>query len=122
MHSSPFKETVFSIAILALGVLAINPSHMSMSVGMHMTLFALLFVAVALFAGFILGERVHDERESEHRSIAGRVGYLFGLFVIVIAIVIQAYGHRPVDTWLIVALMAMIIGNIIARIVRRIYH
>jgi len=64
-----------------------------------------------LFASFILREKVVDERDGFHRTLAGRNAFLAGAGVLTLGIVIQGYSHA-VDPWLVVALVGMIVVKI----------
>ena len=67
--------------------------------------------AFGLMAVFILRERARDEREESHRALAGRIAFLAGASVLIIAIVLQGL-HGEVDPWLATALGAMILSKI----------
>jgi hypothetical protein len=67
-----------------------------------------------VFASFMLREHVVDERDGQHRTLAGRNAFLAGAGVLTLGIVVQGYTHT-VDPWLVVALIAMIVVKIETR-------
>ena len=69
---------------------------------------AVVFIFLAIF---IWKENVRDERENQHRLMAGRFGFLVGAGTLVAGIIIQTL-HEQLDSWLLVALIAMIIAKI----------
>ena len=81
------------------------------------TMLALLGVTVLVcgWAGFVMKEQAEDEREELHRTLAGRVAYLSGIAVLLVALITQGFsGH--IDTWIAVALAVMILSKLFARI------
>lgn len=92
-----------------------------MSSMVHMLLLGLLVVFVGLFAGLVAHEKVVDERDEFHRALAGRVGYIAGMVVILTGIVVQTFTDMH-DTWLLLALLSMILGKIVARFFLTRYH
>jgi Na+/glutamate symporter len=75
----------------------------------------LTFIALALFAIFVLREKAQDEREIAHRMLSGRVAFLVGSALLTFGVIIQSLNHS-VDAWLVVTLVAMIFSKIVARI------
>lgn len=106
-----FKETIVTIALVALAVLLLNPFHFWMPDMVVICMLAVLLGLFGIFASFILREKVVDERDSQHRTLAGRNAFLAGSGVLTLGIVIQGYVHT-VDPWLVVALIVMVIVKI----------
>lgn len=78
---------------------------------------ALLFVSatcVVVFAGFVMREKGGDEREAAHRSNAGRTGYLAGLAILTVALVVQGLAH-DIDGWIPLTLGVMVVAKLVAR-------
>lgn len=121
MNSFSKKELFFSVALVILAVVLCNPFNIFMPSMFQMVVLALLVVFVGLFAGLVVHESVSDEREQFHRDQAGRLGYTAGLIVVLMGIITQSLRHVPIDGWLLVALVAMVIFKIIARGYSR-YH
>ena len=79
-------------------------------------LMALLLVVVLLivWAGFVLQEVTHDEREVLLKMKSGRVAYLSGLGVLTLGLVIQGIDHA-IDPWIAIALAAMVLSKLLTR-------
>lgn len=104
-------EFIFSVLLIVLLILFLEPFGIFMSPPFLMMIILGLIVVFGVFAALIWRERVKDERENLHKMLAARFGFLAGASVLVIGIVIQAISHQ-VDTWLVVALIVMILGKI----------
>lgn len=78
---------------------------------------AILAVAVIMivWVGFVMKERVGDEREMLHRMDAGRVAYLFGVAVLTVALIFQGFSDK-IDVWIATTLAVMVISKLAARI------
>ncbi|MDP3965482.1 MAG: hypothetical protein Q8Q13_01655 [bacterium] len=78
---------------------------------------ALLGAAIlaCLWAGFVMYESAHDEREAIHKMHAGRVAYLTGIAILTLALVFQGLAH-DIDPWVSAALAAMVISKLAARL------
>ena len=109
------KETIVGAVLLALAVLLLNPFNFWMPDMMVMGMLGVMLAAFALFASFVLREKVGDEREAVHRMLAGRVAFLIGSAFLTLGIVVQATTHE-VDKWLVGALVAMVLSKIATRI------
>lgn len=82
---------------------------------MHMLILGITLVIFAIFAIFILREKVQDEREAVHRMLSGRVAFLTGSALLTIAIAVQSL-QGVVDVWLVIVLIAMVLSKLITRI------
>ena len=80
-----------------------------------LVMLAFALVIFGIFASFILREKIFDERDSLHRTLAGRNAFLAGSTILMLGIIIQGYSHS-VDPWLVIALIGMIIIKIGTRI------
>ena len=78
---------------------------------------ALLIVAVLMliWAGFVMQEVAHDEREVLLKLKSGRVAYLSGLGVLLLALIVQGLGHA-IDPWIAVALAVMVLSKLFTRL------
>ena len=78
---------------------------------------AMLCAALLLcvWAGFVMYERVTDERETLHRMHAGRAAYLSGIGVLTAAFVVQGFSHA-IDPWISAALAVMVVAKLVARL------
>ncbi len=71
-------------------------------------------VCVLVFAGFVLAEKANDEREAMHAHFAGRIGYLCGLGVLTVGLIVQGL-LDAVDPWISSALAVMVVSRLVAR-------
>ncbi|MCA9353281.1 hypothetical protein KC842_00225 [Candidatus Nomurabacteria bacterium] len=116
------KELVYGILLVLLIVCLINPLDLYMLDMFHMMLLGALVAVVALFAGFVVHEKITDERELIHRDSAGRVGFTIGISFITFRILMQSITGNPLDYWLPLTLLAMILGKILSRAWSRKYR
>lgn len=107
-------EAVVTVCLIALAILLLNPFQFWMPDMMVMAVLAVTLGFFGIFASFILRERVGDERDGQHRTLAGRNAFLAGAGVLTLAIVVQGYTHT-VDPWLVATLIAMIIVKLLTR-------
>lgn len=110
-----FKETIVTVCLIIIAILLLNPFHFWMPDIMVMGILALALVLFGIFASFILREKDFDERDIVHRTLAGRNAFLTGSAILMLGIVVQGYSHK-VDTWLVIALVGMIVVKIGTRI------
>lgn len=110
-------EIALSIGLVALGVLVLNPFDFWMPDVLMFCMAAGGLVAFGFFGTFVLHERAHDERDMNERSLAGRLAFLAGSGVLLLAILVEGYAHA-VDPWLVFALAAMLFTKIGARLYR----
>ena len=117
-YKQNIQETVISVVFIVLLFLFLNPFDFWMPGMLLYMMIGGLVVSFALFASFIWKEQAQDEREQLHKMIAGRVGYLAGVAVLVSGVVVESIMSH-VDPWLIAVLGAMIIGKIAGHIYGR---
>ena len=108
------KEIIITACLVIITILLLNPLHFWMPNVMVMLMLALALILFGIFATFILRERIFDERDDIHRTLAGRNAFLVGATVLMLGIIIQGYTH-VIDPWLVIALILMIIVKIITR-------
>ncbi len=108
-------EIAISSILIALTTLLLNPFHFWMPNMIHMLTLGITLVVFALFAIFILREKVQDEREAVHRMLSGRVAFLTGSALLTVAIVVQSL-QDAVDVWLVIVIVAMVLSKIVTRI------
>ncbi len=106
-------EIISGILLVIFGFLLTDPVGSYMPSGVAMTGLALAVLAFGTFVSFVLRERPRDEREEIHRGFAGRVGFLAGAGILMLGIVLQSLAHT-LDPWLVYALIAMVVGKIVA--------
>jgi len=115
MKNKITKEIIVSLTLVVLAILLLNPFRFWMPDMMVMGMLVALLVLFGIFASFILKEKVFDERDDVNRSLAGRNAFLAGSAILMLGIVIQGYSYK-VDSWLVVALIVMIIVKITTRL------
>lgn len=115
MAGESVKELVVGVVLIGLLLVFWNPVGIGMPPAAVTMLALVLFVTFSTFASLLWHENARDEREDLHRMLAGRVGYLAGAGVLVLGIFVQSLRHH-VDPWLVLALVAMIIGKILGRL------
>jgi len=109
------KETIVTVALIAIAFLLLNPFNFWMPDMVVMCMLAIALGLFGIFASFVLRETMIDEREGQHRTLAGRNAFLAGSGILTLGIVVQGYTHT-VDPWLVVALIIMIVVKIGTRI------
>ena len=109
------KETIVTVALIAIAILLLNPFSFWMPDMFVVGMLALALGLFGLFASFILREKPEDERDNQHRALAGRNAFLAGAGVLTLGIVVQGYTHA-VDPWLVVTLIVMVVVKIGTRI------
>ncbi len=109
------KETIVTAALVVIAIALLNPFHFWMPDMMVMGMLAMVLALFGVFASFILRENTVDERDSQHRTLAGRNAFLAGAGVLTLGIVFQGYTHA-VDPWLVIALVSMVVVKIGTRI------
>ncbi|MBI5645041.1 hypothetical protein HY970_02975 [Candidatus Kaiserbacteria bacterium] len=111
MTKNDLKQTVTAGVLVLLLILILNPLHFWMPTMAHMTLLGAAVVVFGLFATFMLREAAGDERESEHRMLAGRSAFLVGAGLLILGIMYQGYTDT-LDVWLVVVLVGMLLAKV----------
>ena len=115
MKNNLLNEGIVASLLVVLAILLLNPFHFWMPGMTVMAIMGGVLVVFAVFASFVLREDVQDEREGVHRMYAGRTAFLAGATVIMLGLAVQSWNDN-VDPWLVVALVAMVLAKIGARI------
>ena len=110
-----FKETFVTVCLVLLAILLLNPFKFWMPDMIVVCMLAITLGIFGIFASFVLREKITDERDVLHRTLAGRNAFLVGSGLLTLAIVVQGYSHS-VDPWLVVTLIVMIITKILTRV------
>lgn len=110
MRKLPLSLVASSLALIILGVLLTDPFNITMNNMALLVISGLLLASFGIFAGLFWQEHAADEREGAIVDKAGRLGYLSGLSVVVIALVVQSFNHT-VDAWLVLTIAVMIISK-----------
>lgn len=109
-----FSETIIAVFLVIFLVWFANPFGFWMTDAFHMTLLGLIVTLFAIFAMFLWRELVTDEREQLHRFIGTRFAYTAGGVLLLIGIIVQAFGHQ-IDPWLPLVLTGMVLAKILGR-------
>lgn len=113
------KNNIFHIitalVLVVLLVLLTDPFMLWMPPMAAMVALLLVAVLMCVWAGFVMHERVTDEREAVHRMHAGRVAYLSGIAVLTVALIVQGFAH-VLDSWIAGALAVMVVAKLGARL------
>lgn len=86
---------------------------------MSLMLSPILILSFLTLCLISLKEKAADEREKLHNYKAGRISYLIGLGVLVLAVVVQNTKHS-VDPWLLAAVIIMIAAKFVSKIYQNI--
>ncbi|HEU4677791.1 MAG TPA: hypothetical protein VFS75_03695 [Candidatus Paceibacterota bacterium] len=81
----------------------------------EMTALLIAVVLLLAWAGFVLKEGARDEREALLTLRSGRVAYLAGLGVLMVALVVQCLGPAPTDPWVAITLSVMVLAKLFTR-------
>ncbi len=107
-------EFIVTVALITIAILLLNPFHFWMPDMIVICMLAVALALFGLFASFVLREKSVDEREDQHKSLAGRNAFLAGSGILMLGIVVQGYTHT-VDPWLVLTLIGMVIVKIMTR-------
>lgn len=110
LRKLPLSLMASSTALIVLGVLLTDPFDLTMNNMALIVISGLLLASFGIFAGLFWLENAADEREAVLVDKAGRLGYLSGLSVLVIALVAQSFNHS-VDAWLVLTIAVMILSK-----------
>jgi hypothetical protein len=113
-ESISIKELVVVSALLIVFFALLNPFSWWMPSMMLAGLLIIALVVFGLFAAFAVKEKARDEREAQHRVVAGRAAFIVGTGVLALGMIAQSV-HHQVDAWLFVAFIAMIVAKLITR-------
>lgn len=121
MTHNHLLEIISALVFSGIALLLLNPFGLWMPTMMHMSLLAIGVVAFGVFALLILREGQGDEREDLHRMRAGRVAFLTGSSILLVATIVQSFAHA-VDPWIVAALLGMVVAKVGARVWSALYR
>ncbi|MBA3789325.1 hypothetical protein H0X32_02940 [Patescibacteria group bacterium] len=107
-------ERLVAIVLIILLILIGNPFTFWMPSMLIATVLVVITALTFVWAGFIITEKAHDEREELHRTNAGRAAYLGAAGMLTIALVYQGLTHT-IDIWIPATLALMIIAKLASR-------
>jgi len=114
-------ERIVAIILIILLILIGNPFMFWMPSMVLTTILTVIAALVFVWAGFVLSESAHDEREHSHRTNAGHAAYLGAAAMLTIALVYQGITHH-IDLWIPATLAVMVLSKLFARIYADIYR
>jgi hypothetical protein len=121
MDKDTVSEIVIGVILVLLFLVFLNPFNLWMPEELVLIMLAAMVFLVILFGHLVWREHQGDERERFHKIHAGRFGYLVGLGVIGMAIIVEGVAGS-VDPWLIVSIGAMIAAKIMGLLYNRTHH
>ncbi len=114
----PFSLVASSGTLIALGILLTDPFDLTMNNMMLVVVSGLLLASFGVFAGLFWKEQAADEREAVLIDRAGRFGYLVGMSVLIVSLVVRSFDHS-VDAWLVVTIAAMILSKHVYLVIKK---
>jgi uncharacterized membrane protein len=111
------KIIQISVALLLAFLLLVLADLVPFWMPMMGEMVALMLVVVLLvvWAGFVMQERAYDEREVLLKMKSGRLAYISGLGVLLLALVVQGFAHA-IDPWIAITLAVMVVVKLLARL------
>lgn len=109
------SEIIVTGGLVVIAILILNPFHFWMPDMVVISMLGCALVFFGILASFILRERSADERDNQHRTLAGRNAFLAGAATLILGIIVQGYSDA-VDPWLVGALTVMVVAKIGTRI------
>ena len=113
MVNKLFHISTAVILVLLLTLLS-DPFMVWMPMGVQLLVLLSAAVLACIWAGFVMYEHTHDEREALHKMHAGRIAYLSGIAVLTIALIVQGFAHA-IDPWISIALGVMVLVKLGSR-------
>lgn len=110
-----------AVVLVALLVLLCDPFMVWMPAGSQMMVLLGAAVLTCIWAGFVMYEQADDEREIIHKMYAGRIAYLSGIAVLIVALIYQGINHE-IDPWISIALSTMVLVKLITRLYSELYQ
>lgn|SRR3989344_3528248 len=111
MTHNTFLQLISAAALAVIGFFLINPLHVWMPSMAHEVTLAGAVVVFGILAVFIFSEGKGDERENVHRAFAGHAAFFAGGVVLLVGIITEGLHGTP-DTWLVGALVAMVVAKV----------
>jgi hypothetical protein len=81
----------------------------------EMLVLLIVTLLMLVWSGFVMYEKAVDEREVMLRMHAGRIAYLSGIGVLLLALIVQGFKHA-IDPWIMLALAVMVVAKLGARL------
>lgn len=81
----------------------------------EMTALLIVTILLLVWMSFVVTEKAIDEREVQLKTQSGRIAYLAGIAVLVIALIMQGFAH-VIDPWIPIALLIMVLVKFFVRL------
>ena len=114
MKNKLFQSSLV-LTLVVLLVLLCDPFMLWMPPVTGMLVLLVATLGVCVWAGFVMMEKVVDERDVVHRMHASRISYLLGLAVLTLALLFQGFAHK-IDPWVVLAIGVMVVTKFISRL------
>ena len=109
------QEIILATVLAVLAITLLEPFGLFMTDMQTLSVSAVLFIGLGLFATLMFREEASDEREELHRMRSDRLAFLLGATAVVSAIAWSVSEHQN-PKLLILTLLVMIVSKIGARI------
>ena len=110
------QHIIASIVLLGSLFLLANPFDYWMLSQFQLLVVGAVAVITAIFIGLLFKDEGRDEREVALRAHAARAGYVAGIAVLVLSFIVEILMGMKPSVWTIVALAAMIVARLAARL------
>jgi hypothetical protein len=110
------QHIVASLTLVVALVFLWNPFDFWMPSEFQMVIAGAVVVIAAVFVGLVFRDEGRDEREVLLRGRSARVGYLAGVAVLTLCIVVGLLTGEHANVWVLGALAAMILARVIHRV------
>ena len=109
------QHIIASLALVVALLLLWNPLDFWMPTEFQIVVAGAVVVLVAVFVGLVSTDVGRDEREVMLRGGSARVGYIAGVVVLSLCVVLGLIAGEHTDPWVLGALAAMILARVIHR-------
>lgn len=112
MNPTIIKEL---IALVVL-IISIGLFYASLAPMAYVFCYLVIVVMFIVLILSILKRTDRDEREQRHHTLAAESGYVVGAVAILLGVAVQTVYLHQVDSWLFIALIAMLVTRLAVRI------
>jgi hypothetical protein len=109
------QNVLASLALVLALLFLWNPFDFWMPSDSGMLIAGVVAVIAAVFVGLVFKDEGRDEREVALRGTSARVGYIAGVVVLTLCIVVGLITGEEKNLWVLGALAAMILARVIHR-------
>lgn len=109
------RDSITTLGLVIILIILWNPYGLYMDFMQLSLLIVLLLLAAVTFTIFIIKDKPVDERDESNLHLSTMVAYFAGAGILLVGIITQVLLDHHIDQWLILALVAMVIGKWLAR-------